>query len=140
MKTSEFNDLNSQSLDGGRTSCKYVPRPVSVTYNNWRDVEVPSPEAFVPSLPVSIIVPYYERPEELARTLASLERQTYPRDLFEVIVVDDGSRPPLERPEGTPLDIKVVHHVGDHVKARISDLFSRGAGDRFPVARRRALA
>ena len=30
--------------------------------------------------------------------------------------------------------------VGDHVKARISDLFSRGAGDRFPVARRRALA
>ena len=35
------------------------------------------------------------------------------------------------------------HHitgVGDHVKARISDLFSRGAGDRFPVARRRALA
>ncbi|MDE0050423.1 MAG: glycosyltransferase [Rhodospirillales bacterium] len=109
MKTSELNDLNSQALDGGRASCKYTPRPVSVTYNNWRDVEVPSPEAFVPSLPVSIIVPYYERPEELARTLASLERQTYPRDLFEVIVVDDGSRPPLERPEGTPLDIKVVH-------------------------------
>ena len=109
MKDAEINEFIPRVFDRASVSCKYSPVPVSVTYNNWRDVEVPTLESFVPSLPVTIIVPYYERPEELTRTLASLERQTYPRDLFEVIVVDDGSRAPLERPEGTPLDIKVVH-------------------------------
>ena len=95
--------------DTGETLSKCTPRPTEVRYNDWRLVEVPPPETFLPRIPVSVIVPYYERPEELARTLASLERQTYPRDLFEVVVVDDGSRTPLERPEKSPLNIKVVH-------------------------------
>ena len=46
-----------------------------------------APEAFVPELPVSVVVPYYAQPEELGRTLAALEGQTYPRELFEVVVV-----------------------------------------------------
>lgn len=41
---------------------------------------------------VSVIVPAYEAPEALARCLASLERQTWPADRYEVIVVDNGSR------------------------------------------------
>ena len=69
---------------------------------------MPSPGAFVPTLPVSVIVPYYAQPEELERTLAALEGQTYPRDMFEVVVVDDGSPEPLARPRATPLDVKVV--------------------------------
>ncbi len=40
----------------------------------------------------TIIVPTYERPARLADCLASLARLDYPRDRFEVIVVDDGSR------------------------------------------------
>lgn len=39
----------------------------------------------------SIIVPSYNRPSEVADCVASLARQDYPRDQFEVIVVDDGS-------------------------------------------------
>jgi len=39
----------------------------------------------------SVIVPTYNRPRELADCVASLARQEYPRDQFEVIVVDDGS-------------------------------------------------
>ena len=39
----------------------------------------------------SIIVPSYNRPDEVADCVASLARQDYPRDRFEVIVVDDGS-------------------------------------------------
>ena len=58
---------------------------------------------------VSVVVPYFEAPSELDRTLAAFERQTYPLDLFEVIVVDDGSRQPLHRPRDTPLDISVVY-------------------------------
>jgi GT2 family glycosyltransferase len=45
------------------------------------------------SLPfVSIILPIYNRRAWVQEQLESLERQTYPRDRFEVIVVDNGSR------------------------------------------------
>ena len=85
-----------------------TPPPSTVRYNDWREIAVAPPEAFRPTRPVSVIVPYYEQPRTLALTLAALERQTYPRDLFEVVVVDDGSRTPLARPRSTPLDVKVV--------------------------------
>ena len=85
-----------------------APPPRLVWYNDWRQVAAPALEAFTPELPVSVIVPYYAQPQELARTLAALEGQTYPRDLFEVVVVDDGSPEPLARPRSTPLDLKVA--------------------------------
>lgn len=44
----------------------------------------------------SIIIPTYNRPEQLARCLESLTCLDYPRQDFEVIVVDDGSKTPLE--------------------------------------------
>ncbi len=84
-----------------------APPPQLVRYNDWRQVDVPALGEFVPELPVSVIVPYRARPEELERTLAALEVQTYPLDLFEVVVVD-GSPAPLPRPSKTPLDVKVV--------------------------------
>lgn len=49
------------------------------------------------SLPVSIIIPVFNRAEILSRTLASLIHQSYPRDLMEVIVADDGSTDNPER-------------------------------------------
>ena len=85
-----------------------VPRPQCVWYNDWRQVQAPTPETFTPALPVSVIVPYYAAPEALGRTLAALEGQTYPRELFEVVVVDDGSPDPLEQPQSTPLNVTVV--------------------------------
>ncbi len=69
---------------------------------------MPALGEFVPELPVSVIVPYCAQAEELERTLAALEVQTYPRELFEVVVVDDGSPAPLQRPRKSPLDVKVV--------------------------------
>jgi GT2 family glycosyltransferase len=44
----------------------------------------------------SVIVPTFRRPAELARCLDALARLDYPRDGFEVIVVDDGSGAPPE--------------------------------------------
>ncbi len=43
----------------------------------------------------SIIIPTYNRPEQLALCLQSLAYQDYPTDYFEVIVVDDGGKAPL---------------------------------------------
>lgn len=85
------------------------PTPTQVCYNDWPQVDLPAAEIFEPSQPVSVIVPYFEAPDELELTLAALETQTYPRDLFEVIVVDDGSRPALAPPcSATSLDPRVV--------------------------------
>lgn len=44
----------------------------------------------------SIIIPTYARPERLATCLQSLAHLDYPRDRFEVIVVNDGSEMPIE--------------------------------------------
>jgi GT2 family glycosyltransferase len=44
----------------------------------------------------SVIIPTRERPAQLTRCLESLAAQSYPRERFEVIVVDDGGSTPLE--------------------------------------------
>ena len=85
-----------------------APRPATVPYNDWRQVALPAAETFTPSLPISVIVPCYQAPAALALTLAGLEGQHYPRHLFEVVIVDDGSDPPLSPPPSTPLDVRVV--------------------------------
>ena len=86
-------------------------KPTTVPYNDWRQVAVEPPETFTPTLPVSVIIPSYQTPAEtLARTLAALEGQTCPREMFEVVIVDDGSAPPLQ-PPSTPLNVKVMRQM-----------------------------
>ncbi len=85
------------------------PKPAHVRYNDWRQVALPPPGEFTPALPVSVIMPCYQTPAAvLERTLAALEGQTWPRELFEVVIVDDGSEPPLAPPPGSPLNVRVV--------------------------------
>ncbi|RMG58030.1 MAG: glycosyltransferase [Deltaproteobacteria bacterium] len=43
-------------------------------------------------IPVSVIVPVYNRKKELERTLTALSMQSYPKELVDLIVADDGSR------------------------------------------------
>jgi GT2 family glycosyltransferase len=50
---------------------------------------------------VSVIVPTHNRPNEIAACVAALAALDYPDDRFEVIVVDDGSDPPV-RPREAP--------------------------------------
>jgi len=40
---------------------------------------------------VAVVIPFYEQHAQLALTLAALEQQTYPHELLEVIIADDGS-------------------------------------------------
>jgi mycofactocin system glycosyltransferase len=53
---------------------------------------------------VSVVVPVRDRPAELAACLASLRRLRYPRELVQVVVVDDGSAPPAAVSE----DVRLV--------------------------------
>jgi mycofactocin system glycosyltransferase len=52
---------------------------------------------------VTVVIPVRDRARELAACLASLERVRYPRDLLDVVVVDDGSVRPAAVPGGIGL-------------------------------------
>ncbi len=66
--------------------------------NDPRFLGAPAPGAWEPELRVSVILPVYRAQEALERTVAALERQTYPSHLVEVLPVDDGSDPPIVAP------------------------------------------
>jgi glycosyltransferase involved in cell wall biosynthesis len=44
----------------------------------------------------SVIIPVFNDPERLAECLERLEAQTYPQDIYEVLVVDNGSTEPVD--------------------------------------------
>ena len=76
----------------------------------------------------SVVIPTYRRPERLAGALRSLEALDYPRDRFEVIVVDDGgglSRPSLR----APLDVVLLTqpHAGPATARNTGAATARGA-------------
>jgi len=47
------------------------------------------------SLKITVVLPTYNRPDILARCLEGFVQQTVPKSHFEVVVVDDGSSPPV---------------------------------------------
>ena len=61
-----------------------------------------------PAERVSVVIPAYGDQAALDLTLAALSAQTYPAELLEVVVVDDGSDPPLRLPELRPEDTRLV--------------------------------
>ncbi|MBS1811267.1 MAG: glycosyltransferase [Acidobacteria bacterium] len=47
-------------------------------------------------LKLSIIIPTHNRPDQLATTVARLRKQTLPANDYELLVIDDGSVPPVQ--------------------------------------------
>lgn len=81
---------------------------------------------------ISVIVPTYRRPSQLAACLSALAAQTYPRDCFEVLVVDDGSGAPpravvaAAAPELT-VSLLVQRHAGAGAARNTGAAHARGA-------------
>ena len=78
---------------------------LTVTGNRWDLLAGYTP---ADSPPVSVVIPYYNAPEQLRLVLHALTLQTSPASKLEVIVADDGSShpPPLKAAGG--LNIAVV--------------------------------
>ncbi|MEO8485100.1 MAG: glycosyltransferase [Betaproteobacteria bacterium] len=68
-----------------------------MTPGDARRIPIPdiatAPGVDLPS--ISVVVPTWNRPRELAACLAALAALDYPVDRYEIIVVDDGSAPPV---------------------------------------------
>ena len=82
--------------------------PDVVHGNDWRSLDPGRIGKWTPTQRVTVVVPCYNGQEPLALTFAALANQTYPRDLLEVVVADDGSDPPIIVPPGTPFETRVV--------------------------------
>ncbi|MFF5211300.1 glycosyltransferase [Streptosporangium sp. NPDC000396] len=79
-----------------------------IRHNDYSPLIPPTLGEWDPALPVSVIIPAHGGQHRLDLTLAALAAQTYPDHLMEVIVVDDGSEPPLRLPEIAPPDTRIV--------------------------------
>lgn len=103
-----------------------TPPAGAVPHNRHDLLDPPDLAGWTPTQRVSVVIPHYQAREELARTLAGLAVQSVPRELVEVIVVDDGSDPPLaltdlgaggvagaSEPDLGGLDVRVLHQPRD---------------------------
>ena len=81
--------------------------------NDWRTLDVPALGGWRPTLRVTVVLPCFQGQEALDLTFAGLAAQTYPSDLLEVVVADDGSSPPITVPPGAPFEARVVAQVHD---------------------------
>ncbi|TDD09158.1 glycosyltransferase [Nonomuraea diastatica] len=70
------------------------------------------PEHVTPELTVSVVIPAYGGQDKLDLVLQGLARQTYPAELTEIIVVDNGTSPPLRLPQGTAARLVVCGKPG----------------------------
>jgi mycofactocin system glycosyltransferase len=82
-----------------------APRPAELRLlRHLADVGLVSLRAEASVRPsVTVVIPVRDRPSELAECLASLEALRHPRDLLDVVVVDDGSETAPAVPAGVRL-------------------------------------
>ena len=81
--------------------------PVVIRRNDWAPL-ADMTRHVQPRLRVSVVIPARGGQDRLDLTLAALAAQTYPADLTEVVVVDDGSSPALALPALRPANCRIV--------------------------------
>lgn len=86
-------------------------RPV-IPRNDYSVLDPPQIGRWSPELGVSVIVPAYGNQQTLDLCLAALASQSYPPELTEVIVVDDGSAPGLRLSETAPKGTRIIANPG----------------------------
>jgi GT2 family glycosyltransferase len=86
----------------------HTPRQRRVRHNDYAVLDVPDLEGWVPSKSVSVVVPAFASQPKLDLLLAALAAQSYPGDLLDVVVVDDGTAPPLTLPRLAPPHVRIV--------------------------------
>lgn len=71
----------------------FIPYAILTLFyrSGWNELEVFSPGGQEPRLRISVVIAARNEEENIGELLRSIGSQTYPKDLFEVIVVDDHS-------------------------------------------------
>jgi GT2 family glycosyltransferase len=88
-------------------------RQPRLRHNDYTVLDVPRLGEWEPHLAVSVVIPAYGHQDKLDLALASLAAQSYPDRLLEVVVVDDGSSPPIRLPELAPANTRLIRSPAD---------------------------
>ena len=94
-----------------------TPIGVANDYKWIRDKVNENREGWIPCIPVSIVIPLYNRKIMLGRTLAGILNQTYPSELIEIVVADDGS-------DDNPMEI--IEQFREHIQIRFIQQEDKG--------------
>jgi len=69
-------------------------------------------------IPLSLVIPTRNRPDALGRLLDNISRQSLSASAFEVVIVDDGSTPPIDQADlkakFASLNLKILRRDADH--------------------------
>ena len=76
--------------------------------NNWRSLLPEDDALWNPSKLVSICIPCRNPSDNLSHILRGISFQSYPQELIEVIIADDGSADPVRITEKYPFPVKVI--------------------------------
>ena len=76
--------------------------------NNWRALLPEDDAQWNPSKLVSICIPCRNPSDNLSHILRGISFQSYPQELIEVIIADDGSADPVRITEKYPFQVKVI--------------------------------
>ncbi|WP_245646918.1 glycosyltransferase family 2 protein [Microtetraspora niveoalba] len=79
-----------------------------ISRNDYSVLTPPEIGSWTPRLRVSVVIPAYGGQDKLDLVLAALSVQTYPPELTEVVVVDNGSSPPLRLPDLRPAGTRLI--------------------------------
>ncbi len=82
-------------------------KPPLVRLNDWTSLTPPRVGHWSPTKRVSVVLPAWGG-RDLSPVMAALAAQTYPSELLEVVVVDDGNPVPVELPELRPENSRVL--------------------------------
>ena len=80
----------------------------AVTGNDWSVFVPPADATWVARRRVSVCIPCRNPSSNIERTLDALELQTYPTELMEVLIADDGSDLPFQPRPDRPFPVDVV--------------------------------
>ncbi len=94
-----------------------MPTSTRVRANDWGSVVVPRVQELDADQTVTVVIPAFRSGGTLAYTLAALAVQSYPADLLEVVVVDDGENELDRLPEDRPERVRVVRPEGSWGRA-----------------------
>lgn len=77
---------------------------------------------------VSVIVPAFQDQEGVLKCLGAIERQNYPKDYYEIVIVDNGSYPPIFLPETCSCRVALVRHTtaGSYAARNAGVVVARG--------------
>ena len=99
----------------------------------WQELKPFSQAGSGPRVKISVIIPARNEQENISKLLSSLEKQTYPGHLFEIIVVDDHSTDNTAAIVNSYPFVKLIRlefdNINSYKKKAIETGISRATGD-----------